>query len=306
MKKPTRSKIVGVMNRVSAEIVAAALRPGDFIEQYPFTLPEHTRWPASRKRERPKNLVHVTGEIYRWPEIKIQPAAAEPLNTDEDVKRALHAYCSPMVDKGVVTAAAEAEIALSNLAMLARNGNGKALWQFANLTCQLVESLNEIARSNPAAIKPFARLRANWPMMRSTHPFNCENEKLLDDIELGKSTGVLLDKFSRWKPDYASKVAHALRNHIEFIRRENPVGWDGKREIEFSKFLPAYNKDTAPHWWFIAEKFLLAAYPRAEFHKITELNEIVTSPTKQTKPGKIATAALIEIRQRFLHMPCQS
>ena len=86
MRKPTRSKIAGVMNRVSAEMLADARRPRDLIERYPFTLPEHTRWSESRTHERPKGLVHVTGDIYRWPEIKIQPAAAEPVNQQPFLK----------------------------------------------------------------------------------------------------------------------------------------------------------------------------------------------------------------------------
>jgi len=258
----------------------------------------------AREDRVPKEFTHVTGDIYRLPEIIFQIVSAEPLDIDEDVQRAMRAYCSPFSDKGVVLAAADAEIALSNLAMLARSGNGKALWQFARLACDVVEGLGEITRSNPDAIKPFARHRARWPMMRSTHPLNCDKDKLLEDIELGKAGGVQLDKFSKWKPDYAATVAGQLIGHLEFIRQENPFCFDGKQKVCFSDFLRPFSKETAPHWWFLAKKFLLATYPKPE--TVKELNGIVTSPTKRASPGRIRAAILEKIRARFFHLACQS
>jgi len=278
-------------------------RPRDLLEQFHFTLPNHIRL-SSRRNSPPGALTRVTGDIYRLKEAKIKICSAKPLSVDEEVQRAMRAYCSPMSDKGVVLAAAEAEIALSNLAMLARKGNGKALWQFARIAHDVTESLGQMARTNPMALRPFSRNCTRWPMMRSTHPLNSERDKLLQEIELGKSTGVQLDKFSKWKPDYASNVAGRLMTHIEHIRKENPICLDGKQKIEFSKFLPPFSKQTAQQWWFIAKKFLLASYPKPECVK--ELNQIATSPTKRKSLGRVRAAILEKIRTRFFNLACQS
>lgn len=293
------------MKRATAEMLADARRPRDLIEQHPFTLPQHMRWTEGRAPV-PRGFVHVIGDIYRWAEIKIQPAAAEPLNTDEDWKRVTQASCKPQVEKDVVSSAAEAEIALRKLVQLARNGNGKALWQFANLACQVVEGLNEIARSNPDAIKPFARHLARWPMMRSTHPLNCDDDGLLEKIELGKSSGVQLDKYSKWKPDYASNIAGALVGHIQAIRRQNPKPYciHEKQKVYFADFLRPFSKETAPRWWFIAQKFWFATYPKPE--AIAELDALVTAESKRKSPGRRRAAIIEKIRARFFHLACPS
>lgn len=272
-------------------------------QQFVFTLPGHviSRCPEDKVRE---ICSHVWGDVYSFPEIKIQVAPAEPPNTEEQVKRALLAYCSPPHEENVVTASADAEKALATLARLARAGNGKALWQFAEIVKSAVGGLNEIAASNPDAIKPYARHSDRWPMLRSTAPLLCGDDTLLKKIQLGTSAGVQLDKFSKWKPDYAAAVAVELIGHIEFIRRENPIVVDGKREIEFSKFLPPFNEDTAAQWWFIAEKFFLATYPKPE--EIAVLDALVTAKSKRTSPGRRRLAIREKIRARFLALACQS
>jgi len=61
------------------------------------------------------------------PKIKIQAAPAAPLDTKEEVKRAILAYCSTPHEENVVTASADAEKALTTLARLARSGNGNSI-----------------------------------------------------------------------------------------------------------------------------------------------------------------------------------
>jgi len=247
-----------------------------------------------------KHWERVAGDVYRKLEIKIKTTPAEPLNSDEWSKKTFLTYCQPQHDKDVVTSYADAAKALSALANLAREGNGKALWQLAEIVVDAVAGLNEIVTSNPNSIKPFAQTRTGWPLLRSTAPHLCDDDKLLNEIELGKSVGIQLDKFSKWKPDAAAQIAFELIKHIEFIRSENPLGMDAGKNIEFSKFLPPFSKDSVIHWWFIAEKFLLATYPEPE--KIAELDALVTANSKRKYPSTRRAAILEKIRARFMHL----
>lgn len=267
-------------------------------EKFEFVLPNHIK--AGRNADSPiRKWDQVKGDIFRYPESKIQPSPAEPLEFKDDYKRVM-LTCSTPHEKNVVTASADAEKALTTLAGLARSGDGKALWQLAQLVKSAVDGLNEIVRENPDAIKTFARHCDRWPMLRSTAPHLCEDDSLLVKIELGKSAGVQLDQHSKWKPDYAAVVAAKLIHHLEFIRRENPTGLDSGKKIEFSKFLLPFTKGSAPHWWFIAEKFLLATYPRPE--EIEELDALVTIESKRKSPGRRRVAIREKIRARFFSL----
>jgi hypothetical protein len=301
MKKIQRADTAQIIQNIKADTLAE-MGARDLFERYAFRLPNHIR--LSRGSELRKTFEPVIGDIYRWPETKFQPSPAKPLDVDESAKRAILAFCSSPHEANVVTASADAEKALGTLAQLARDGNGKALWQFAEIVKNAVIGLNQIATSNPDAIRPFSRQSDRWPMLRSTAPLLCDDDALLNTIQLGKTAGVQLDKYSKWKPDYAAVVAAELIKHIQFIRLENPIGLDGGKEVEFSKFLPPFSKKSAPHWWFIAQKFLLATYPKPQ--EISELDKIVTAKSKQKSPGRRRTAILEKIHARFIHLAYQT
>lgn len=260
------------------------------IEGFPFYLPGHLR--HCRPDERPDYLQHVHGDIYRYPEVKIQPAPAVPPQGKELIQIGAKSSAS----ENVIEITNAAETALTRLVQLARNGNGKALWQFARLACDVTKGLSGIMRENSVALQPIARVSSHWPMLRSTNPHLCDGDEWLQIIQLGKDTGRQLDSISRWKPDYAAVVANELINHIEHIRSE---GVKSKKE-KFSDFLPPYCKDTAPRWWGIAQKFLLATYPKPE--EITELDTLVTAKSKRKFPSTRRVAILEKIRARFLNM----
>jgi hypothetical protein len=271
-------------------------KPSDIFERFPFALPGHVKFFCPNRADR-YHFTHVAGNLYRWPETKIKTAKAEPLDTDESAKKAFLTYDTPH-EKNVVTAYADAAKALSALANLAREGNGKALWQFAEIVNDAVNGLNEIVTSNPDAIKPFARLRSGWALMRSTAPHLCDDDSLLTKIELGKSLEIQLDKHSKWKPDAAAQVASELKIHIESIRRENPFVFYNEKRVQFSSFYAPFSRETAPQWWSLAEKFLRSSYPKPE--AVAELDAMVTGKTKRKYASSRRNAILAKIRARFI------
>lgn len=233
------------------------------------------------------------------PKIKINPSAANPLTKKEAAEKTLLIYGSPF-DKSVVAASASAERGLTSLVQLARSGNGAALWEFAKLLDEAVRSLYEIAVTSPDSIKPLARKLTHFPMPRSTAPLLCGDEELLQKIELGQLVNKQLDQHSKWKPDSAAIIAAALINHVEFIRSENPLVLDGVQEIEFSKMLPPFSKDSAGARWTAAKHFLLAAYPMPE--QVSELDALVTTKSKRKYPSTRRVAILEKICARFKGM----
>jgi hypothetical protein len=230
--------------------------------------------------------------------VQIKAAPAVPLDSYESAKWEEIVYKPATPENDPVTASGNAERELSNLLRLARTGNAKALWMFADVVCRGVDALNEIARTNPEAIKTYAKSFPVWPMMRSTAPQLCDDDSLLEQIELGMSTRFQLDKFSKWKPDFAAEVAAQLIRHLEFLRSEKIVGLDEGRRIFFLKALQPFSRDTAKAWWTFAQKSFLLAYPKPE--EIDELDALVTGESKRRYVSTRRNAILEKIRARFV------
>ncbi len=228
--------------------------------------------------------------------------SAEPPSIDEAF--ALWSHGSEEVSKiahsnNVVWLRRLAHWSTGRLATLAREGNGKALWHFVEGVCASVEGLSQITRANPKVLAPLARGRIRWPMMRSTHPLNCDPDRFLDDIQLAADVPLQTDKFSKWKPDFAAQYAINLYEHINALRADDSDVWiiQNRKRKHFKDLLPKFTKDTAETWWGIAEKFLLHSYPRPE--KVAEFVKIVTAPTKKKSPGRMKQSILEKIKARF-------
>lgn len=256
-------------------------KPVYLYEKFPFKLPDHNQ-----------------------PEIPIKPTTATPLDDKEEFNRAMEVYYSQPYKSNVVAASADAEKALTTLAKLARDGDGKALWQFASIISQSVEALNEIAQKSPEALVPYASQIPRWPMMRSLAPLLCDNDELLKKLKVGSATGFEIHKGSKWKPDYAAVVAAALMRHIDEIRRNGEfldVKLGERCKAKFrSPLLPFSKKSKAaiPGWWPIAKEFLHAACPRPE--EIIELDTLVTSESGRRYPSTRRRAILEMIKARFM------
>lgn len=275
-------------------------KPIGLIASFPFTLRNHIIDEAGTLPEN-WSIVSTTGgkAVRRTPPIKanlkncIAPNVSERLGmTHLTAPQRQHGSNSHVYR--------EAHEATVELVCRARKGDGKALWLFSLLACEIAEGLSQLAAENPEAFRPIARKKARWPLMQSTHPRNCDKAELLTRIELGADIPVQLDKYSKWKPDYAGEIAISLFEHLQFIRSENITIKDlGKKEAPFSKLLPPFSKDTAPQWWHIAEQFLLRSYPEPQ--KILEFKRIVSTDTKRTRtPGRLRAAILEKIEKRFL------
>ena len=290
---------------------ARSKKPAELWDAYPFTLPEHVFEP--RRDVGDANPIKdwevvcdINGRIVRRIPSKIELEDAVQPTQDESVAMLFAAdgqQISPRRASGenaqIIELAASARRSLARLATLARHGNGKALWHFAGLACEAGEGLSDMMHANPKALRPVARFRARWPLMRSTHPRNSDRDKHLTDLQLGQGVAVMLDKYSKWKPDFAASYAMRLREHIEFIRNENPTIClkDGKRSI--NELIPAFRRATADTWWKLARQLFLKSYPEPE--KIFELDRIADSG-KRSFPSRRRQSILEKIRARFLHM----
>lgn len=248
----------------------------------------------------PDESHRVVNDTYRKPEMKIAAQAAAPFDAKES-EGFFSIDNSPPHKVDVVSAAANAEKALIALLEVARSGNGKALWQLARIMCDLVSAVNQIADMNPDAIKPFSKTQASWPLKRSTAPHLCDDDALLEKIKLGNATGLQLDKYSKWKPDYAASVAFQLKRHIERFRKEIVIDSDDGKKVTRQP-LPPFNKDSADQWWKVAECFLLGGYPKPE--EIAELDALVTAKSKRKFPSTRRQAILEKIKARFFHLAC--
>ena len=271
------------------------------LARFRFCLPGHYQFDSVMKAMdlKPDESRRVVDNIYRTPEAKIEAAQAAPLDGRENAAMMISLYTSPTNKKDVVTTATDAEKALVALLNLARAGDGKALWQFADITRRMVSAINEIAKENPDALKPIARNLDRWPLQRSTAPLLCDDDALLKKIELGMATGLQLDKYSKWKPDYAAMVASKLREHIENTRKDTPLKFEDGKKITLQP-LPPFSKDSAPQWWTVAERFLLVGYPKPE--EIAQLDAMVTAKSKRKYPSTRRVAILEKIRARFESM----
>ena len=191
-----------------------------------------------------------------------------------------------------------AESALAHLVNRARDGDGKALWQFTELTIKLCETLREMTEINPESLRPIARHQSRWPMMRSSHPLQCDPDTWLEAIELGRAEPIQLDKFSKWKPGWAATYAMQLFFHIQRIREEDGFLITDKGDVKFSDWIPAFTKDSAPQWWELAWSFLLATYPYPE--QVEELDRLAVGAAKRKSPGRRKQAIHDKLKARFL------
>ena len=268
----------------------------EVLQRFPFVLPEHAIKEQSEfdslNVEPWEEVGRVGGRtIRRKPKSPLNLATAERPPQDEIVntKRLIK---SSDLEADTRTAAELAETAyeaMTRLAIIARAGDGKALWHFSDLTNLFAQSLSQMVASNPAAFRPIARLCSKWPMMMSKHPLNCDDRDILDLVQLGDGTPMRLDKFSKIKPDKAAQVAVRLIEHIQSVCARVPA-----------MRLPELSSETAEEWWGFAEKILLASYPKPQ-----EIPELVTiaDKSKRLRPGDCRKSILTKIKARFLKLP---
>ncbi len=263
-------------------------------EEYPYTLPGHIRARDG-----------VIPEIDSWEKV---PSTLNSVRRVKEPSPALKMACPPnlaeqvkltrlfRVDASddVCDVTSNARAALAKLAGMARNGNGRALWQFAQIVSEACEGLGQMTATDPATMRPIARKQTRWPMMMSTHPLNCDPVEWLEQIELGKATNLTLDRFSKWKPDAAARIAYDLYSHLEFLRGEGLVV-DG---TPFEKILPDFSRETSSVWWGWAWHFLTKTYPHPE--QVTELDALVMGPSKRKSAGRRKQAIHDIIKARFL------
>lgn len=192
-----------------------------------------------------------------------------------------------------------ADAALTVLAGRARNKDGEALWIFAAFVCRCCEGLRGMMLENPKALAPLARKRNLWPMLRSVHPLLNDSDELLDKIELGSDVPLEMHSGAKWKADHASDVAIQLQLYLQEQRTADVLFVFKNRKIKAKKYLPDFNRESAPTWWEVARFCLLAAYPKPQEN--WKLAKIVTTKNRTT-PGRKREQILSKIEARFLKM----
>lgn len=270
------------------------------MEAFPFALPEHLCTRDNPESKLAKyELVGRAGKtvLRRFPAAAWKVAdAIEP--TAEEVVQAsgyIQAFRNKFPNADPAELCGIARNALVELAQQSRAGNGKALWQFAAIAADVCRGLEQMVANNPKALRPIARKVLAWPMMRSTHPRNCAPDKWLDEMELGRDMPFTLDKYSKWHTQGpATRYALALYRHLDEIRSEK-IKIDGKPA---KAWLPPFTRDTAPAWFDMAWKCLLASYPHPE--QIAELDALVTNPGRRRSPGRRKEAIRQILRARFI------
>ncbi len=280
---------------------------------HPFTLPEHRIMEddvASRAglSDRLRSITLEDGVfrtletmgVFRLSDPPLNMPNAQPLDADAQLES--YFYCTEKAKKTVdaiqhdpARLYAMAKRCMGHLAGLGRHhGNAQALWLFADLAGEIGQGLSDMMFHDRKAFVPIARTKSRWPMMRSTHPLNCDPDSWLSDMALGTAYPICLDKHSKWKPGgYTATYATRLYEHLEQLRGQR-IEIDGK---PIKEVLPEFSRDTAPAWWEYAWRFLLYTYPEPE--KVSELERLVTAPTKRSSPGRMKQAIQDVLKARF-------
>ena len=89
-------------------------------------------------------------------------------------------------DYAAEAAANCALIGLGHLQKLASNGDQRALASLADLAAGATEALNQISRDAPERVRPIARRRFLWPLLKARKErFGDDHKSLLRQIQLG-------------------------------------------------------------------------------------------------------------------------
>jgi len=263
-----------------------------------FTLPTHRYFAKGRGRDGRKFGKAVSdlqdgGKLYEKCPDAVHLQTAQDLTIDD--------YCQAFTQLPDTTGTAPelfgaARHLIGEIARRARNGDAKALGAYTVLAIMMSEGLSQMMVADPEVFRPIARGEIRWPLMRSTHPLNCDPDSLLKDIHLGTGAELQIDNFSKWHPDRAAQVAIHLMIHVKNLR-----------EHSLSKSLiplPPFSKDSALDWWKSAEHCFDYSYRRPE--RVSGLAAIVTAQSKRKSPGRMRQKIKETIKARFLAMACPS
>jgi hypothetical protein len=276
-------------------------------ESFPYVLPCHEwdyeRWHKAVDCER----VGAIGNKVIYRRLSARPIKISEAEAAVEADYTSWRWLSPeglkpaFQDGGdnIKTLRRTADEVISHLNHKAWSGDGVALAHLAAIARSACEALSQIVRTNPKALAPIARKHGTWPMMRSTHPLNCDPDEWLNAMELGADIPINLDQCSKWKPQgMATQCAFSLYQHLESIRQNDEIeAINGRARGEW---LPPFSRDTAGQWWDVAWAFLLKTYPQPE--QVAELNQIVKGPRKRRSPGRLRDAIKRTIQQRFTAM----
>ncbi len=299
------------MRKSPATTKPARNRRHQLTEGFPFLLPGHTlTWASLEKHLPPRKRDAVSrvpiswpacpdthGTIYRLAAEQIKTRRATPPTFAEQLQAWPRFKNLPeLKDADPHDLASLASAALIRLADKARTGDGKALWHFAQITANACRALDQMTAHDRKAMRPIARTMLTWPMPRSRYKRNCSPDAWLDEMRLGQDLPIAQGAQAKWKPcGWATRYALELYGHLERIRQDREITIDRKPPRQW---LPPFTRKTAVLWWNVARQFLLASYPNPE--RVSELNRLVTAPTKRKSPGRIRAEILALLKTRFL------
>jgi hypothetical protein len=170
------------------------------------------------------------------------------------------------------------------LKRLARTGHSRALLHLVGHACELAETLEEIAESQPNLLFSLAECRANWPVLLCRHE---TSNKLvsgyLDSIHLGEKCVINADgkrvaKFSLRTPinRFVGKKLKGLAGSILLMSDVPAIA-----AIDLNA-LPKLTKTTAKIW---ADKALMPYISAMfeDFSKVPEFRGILSRPGAKTR-----------------------
>lgn len=187
----------------------------------------------------------------------------------------------------------KAALLVARLLTLAQAGRQSSAEALAILAVKLVEEISPLAVAKPELFYDVAKPRHNWPVLKSRHPFLCEDEhEIFQRLKVGEVWGGLLDPSARWNPKRPAcnialnLLAHVASHKERFLKHqelklgeiERPPAW-----VLGAMRLPPLSKDglVITKWWTVAKGALEESYPDPA--KVPELMALLTAKSHLDK-----------------------
>jgi hypothetical protein len=151
-----------------------------------------------------------------------------------------------------------ASIGLGHLKNLASNGDQRALASLADLAAGATEALNQISRGAPERVRPIARRRFLWPLLKARKErFGDDHKSLLRQIQLGNELPFSCEALGRIRrSNITSRTAMMLLCRLDAYRPKlnTWAGFIRQPRLEWEKMATHLAPFSAAMWsdWFEA------------------------------------------------------
>jgi hypothetical protein len=262
-------------------------------------------------------------------EVKREALPNDPRKNSQwlsELERLLPKHSRAKLPNESETLSRTAHSTLESLSRLAATGNADAAVSYANLLGRNVKKLNALVLANPKLFRAYSRECLNWPILKSPAPHFCQDEKwILNQLEIGKDSGRVLDQHSKLKPD--GRVASLVDNIIEAINLHRRIDIEkdetGSSSLAFEMILFQQRLPTCFYGKLSEAEFKSAASKLKPFSKssVGDWDQVIvaklidcfkdrqcaaflcgfaTAPTKSKSPGRAKQYLIQRVRKRLL------